>query len=144
MFDSVWKTFRAKFSPILTSLTRHRELLAQVKLTATFGEIQTTRHALQETIKNANEELKEILNSIQQQKKQIVDRLEANQSPHNEKEHRRMPDQRFPNSGDWVLKHPVFVDWVDPHQPSSNVLYLNGMPGAGKLQPYSGPFGPVQ
>lgn len=132
IFDSVWKTFRTKFSPVLGSLRRHRDLLVQVKLTATFGEIQTTRHALQNTIEKSNEELKRIFNNIQQKRKQILDKLRSH-GVHNDQGHRRLPDQRHPTSGDWILEEHLFLQWLDPSELSSNLLYLNGMPGAGKL-----------
>ncbi|KAL2284910.1 hypothetical protein FJTKL_08467 [Diaporthe vaccinii] len=131
IFDSVWKTFRTKFSPVLGSLRRHRELLVQVKLTATYGAVETTRRALQETIEKSNEELKQILNVIQQKKKQILDKL-GNQGPDNDKGHRRLPDQRYPTSGDWILGEHNFLKWLDPDDLSNDLLYLNGMPGAGK------------
>lgn len=132
IFDSVWKTFRTKFSPVLGSLRRHRELLEQVKLTATFGEIQTTRRALQETIEKSNEELKKVFNNIQQKRKQILDKMRSH-GAHNDLGHGRLPDQRYPTSGDWILEEHLFLQWLDPSELSSNLLYLNGMPGAGKL-----------
>lgn len=133
IFDSVWKTFRTKFSPVLGSLRRHRELLMQVKLTATYGAVETTRLALQETIERSNEELKQILNVIQQKRTQILDKL-GSRSSHNNKGHRRLPDQRYPTSGDWILKEHLFLQWLNPDDLSNSLLYLNGMPGAGKLR----------
>lgn len=131
IFDSIWKTFRTKFSPVLNSLRRHRELLVQVKLTATFGAVETTRRVLQETIEKSNEELKQILDIINQKRKQILDKL-GSHGHHNDKGHRRLPDQRYPTSGDWILEEPHFLQWFDPEDPSNDLLYLNGMPGAGK------------
>lgn len=106
-----------------------------MKLTATYGAVETTRCALQEIIEKSNEELKQILNVIQQKKRQILDKLGI-QDSHDDKEHRRLPDQRHPTSGDWILEERVFLQWLDPDDLSNNLLYLNGMPGAGKLQPY--------
>lgn len=132
MFNSVWKTFRAKFSPVVNSLKRHRELLEKVKSTATYGELQKIGNAVQQSIDKGNEELKHILNGIQQQKKQILEKLGSDQASRNEKGHRRMPEQRFPASGDWILQDPLFTRWFDVKELSNNILYLNGMPGAGK------------
>lgn len=132
IFDSVWKTFRTKFSPVLGSLRRHRELLVQVKLTATYGAVETTRRALQETIEKSNEELKQILNVIQHKRKQMLDKL-GSQGSHDDMGHRRLPDQRYPTSGDWIMEERLFLQWLDPHDLSKDLLYLNGMPGAGKL-----------
>lgn len=103
-----------------------------MKATATFGEIQRTRIALQETIDKSNEELKQIFDVMQQKRKQILEKL-GSQGPNNDKGHQRLPDQRYPTSGDWILKNHLFLQWLDPNDLPNNVLYLNGMPGAGKL-----------
>lgn len=104
----------------------------QVKLTATYGAVETTRHALQETIEKSNEELKKILNVVQQKRQQILDKL-GSQGSHDNRGHRRLPDQRYPTSGDWILEEDIFLQWIDPNNLSADLLYLNGMPGAGKL-----------
>lgn len=132
ILDSVWKTFRTKFSPVLGSLRRHRELLEQVKSTAIFGEIQRTRIALQQTIDKSNEELKRFFDVMQQKRKQVLDKL-GSQGPSYDKGHQRLPDQRYPTSGDWILKNHLFLQWLDPNDLPNDLLYLNGMPGAGKL-----------
>lgn len=104
----------------------------QVKLTATYGAIETTRRELQETIEKSNEELKQILDVVQQKRKQILDKL-GSQGLHGDKGHRRLPDQRHPTSGDWILEENLFLQWLDPDNLSNDLLYLNGMPGAGRL-----------
>lgn len=103
-----------------------------MKLTATYEAVETTRRALQETIEKSNEELKQILNVIQQKRKQILDKL-GSQGSHDDKGHRRLPDQRYPTSGDWIMEERLFIQWFDPDDLSHDLLYLNGMPGAGKL-----------
>lgn len=82
-------------------------------------------------MEKTKEELKQILNVMQQKKKLILDKL-GSQGPH-DKGHRRLPDQRHPTSGDWILKENLFLQWLNPNHLSNNILYLNGMPGAGKL-----------
>lgn len=134
MFDSFWKTFRTKFSPILGSLRRHRELLEQVKSTATFAELQKTRLGLENAIEKSKEELKQVLDIIYQKRKKILEKL-GSQGNHDGKGHQRLPDRRYPTSGDWILKEHLFLQWLDPNNVSNDLLYLNGMPGAGKLQP---------
>lgn len=108
----------------------------QVKLTATYGAVETTRRALQETIEKSNEELKQILNVIQQKRQQVLDKLGV-QGCHEDKGHRRLPDQRYPTSGDWILKERLFRQWLNPDDLSKDLIYLNGMPGAGKLKTYA-------
>ncbi|ROW06784.1 hypothetical protein VMCG_04013 [Cytospora schulzeri] len=135
LFDNAWKTFRAKFKPILESLKRHRDLLAYTKSTAVFPELQSTRQILGDKIdalRTAFEaDMKGVLSGFHERRKEIAAKLGA-AGPGNTQGHHRMPEQRFPQSGDWILKDSVFLEWLDPMDPSSKTLYLNGMPGAGK------------
>lgn len=103
-----------------------------MKLTATYGAVETTRRALQETVEKSNEELKQIFDVIQHKRKQILDKLES-QGSYDDMGHRRLPDQRYPTSGDWILEERSFLQWLNPDDLSSDLLYLNGMPGAGNL-----------
>jgi hypothetical protein len=54
--------------------------------------------------------------------------------PDYEANQHRALQQRFHASGDWILKDPSFVSWLDPRNSSSSTLYLHGMPGAGKTR----------
>ncbi|KAM0806795.1 putative NACHT domain-containing protein [Seiridium cardinale] len=41
-------------------------------------------------------------------------------------------EHRHPRSGDWILREPSFLRWSGSQSPPSTVLYIHGMPGAGK------------
>lgn len=36
------------------------------------------------------------------------------------------------NAGDWLSQSPLFKDWVDKSASQHSVLYVHGIPGAGK------------
>lgn len=36
------------------------------------------------------------------------------------------------NAGDWVLQSPIFKHWADKAATKHSVLYVHGIPGAGK------------
>lgn len=78
------------------------------------------------------DEMRHILSGFHERRKEIAERL-GYSGPGDTKDHHRMPDQRFQTSGDWILQDLVFLKWLDPMDSASKTLYLNGMPGAGKL-----------
>lgn len=39
----------------------------------------------------------------------------------------------YPGSGSWILKNAKLQDWRHTDAPTSSVLWLNGIPGAGML-----------
>ena len=44
----------------------------------------------------------------------------------------------YKGSGDWILKHEKVQNWREADTPVSSILWLNGIPGAGKLKlPYA-------
>lgn len=132
MFDSVWKTFRTKFKPILDSFTRHRELLDHVKTTAVFSEIQLTRTRLLESINQSSEEMKSALENLQNHKTQMMERLGYRADEVN-RPHKRVPSEPDQATGRWIFHNEIFKKWLDFNVENIRILYLNGLPGAGKL-----------
>ena len=41
--------------------------------------------------------------------------------------------REYPGSGRWILKHSKLQNWKEADAPVSSILWLNGIPGAGKL-----------
>lgn len=135
MFDSVWKTFRTKFKPILDSLTRHRKLLDHVKTTAVFSEVHLTRTRLLESINQSSEEMKSALENLQSRKEQIMERLGYRADEVN-RPHKRVPSEPDLATGRWIFHNETFKKWLDFNVEDVRILYLNGLPGAGKLNPF--------
>lgn len=46
------------------------------------------------------------------------------------KHHRTKVKERLPDSGQWLLRRPVVIDWM--RQRNSSILWLHGIPGSGK------------
>ena len=57
----------------------------------------------------------------------------AASSPSHEHEQARDKRRYEGHSGDWLLEKPEVKDWKDSDTPDSSYLWLNGMPGAGRL-----------
>ena len=45
--------------------------------------------------------------------------------------------QEYPASGRWILQHPFFRNWKDFTCPNADLLWINGIPGAGILPFYT-------
>ncbi|KAH8693390.1 hypothetical protein GQ44DRAFT_595961, partial [Phaeosphaeriaceae sp. PMI808] len=147
-----WKTFETSFRPILDSLKRHRSLLSDEKLTAAIAEIQDIRKL---TVAKSDELSQQLHNRFQELLKQLYEsqeglrKKEAGQEqealrqqrriieeklgpPDYEADQRRALEQCFSSSGEWILKDQNFLNWLHPRNPSNSILYMHGMPGAGK------------
>ncbi|KAI8711491.1 hypothetical protein NCS52_01412800 [Fusarium sp. LHS14.1] len=142
-----WNRFKTNCKPIIDSLKRHRTLLSDEKLTAAVTEVQEGRRETQDfrdmvetrfsnisrqleadLEKRSRKEAEERKDSLLQARRTISSQL----SPGNYEDDQRSAFSQFFSSpsGDWVLHEPRFKTWLQ----SSNgqVLYLHGMPGAGK------------
>ncbi|KAL2672283.1 hypothetical protein Neosp_012985 [[Neocosmospora] mangrovei] len=139
--------------PIIDSLKRHRTLLSDEKLTAAVIEVQEGRRETQDfremvearfsnisrqleadLEKRSRKEIEERKDSLLQARRTISSQL----SPGNYEGDQRSAFSQFFSSppGDWVLHEPRFQKWLQ--SPNGQVLYLHGMPGAGKTTLTSG------
>ncbi|KAF4859793.1 Vegetative incompatibility protein HET-E-1 [Colletotrichum siamense] len=131
LVSAVWKTFESSFGPIIQSLQSRRELLESEKLSASLSDIQTILHGI---------------NQIQQQQASIMYE-EANEKHRLRiariKEKLKAPDyfmdqeistenRKGAEAGQWITANPIFQAWNDKISHGHSVLYLNGIPGAGK------------
>ncbi|KAF4484481.1 Ankyrin repeat and KH domain-containing protein 1 [Colletotrichum fructicola Nara gc5] len=131
LVSAVWKTFESSFGPIIQSLQSRRELLESEKLSASLSDIQTILHGI---------------NQIQQQQASIMNE-EANEKHRLRiariKEKLKAPDyfmdqeistenRQGAETGQWITGNPIFQAWNDKMSHGHSVLYLNGIPGAGK------------
>ncbi|RYP62193.1 hypothetical protein DL771_009825 [Monosporascus sp. 5C6A] len=107
------------------SNTRFEEL--SKKLHDRFQELSKQSYENQE--KSAEREAREQQEALRQQRHSIEKKLGA---PDYEADQHRASEQRFSASGDWILKNPDFLSWLDPRRPSHSTLFLHGMPGAGE------------
>lgn len=131
VFQSAWKTFDTQFQPILRSLSRRSELLESEKVSASLYEISRVREQisdLQEESRQQNS--RERLEKHKWRLSYIKERLQA---PDYCLDHEMATEDRNgSSSGGWVLQHPHFRQWICKATSEHGVLYINGIPGAGK------------
>ncbi|KAK8876959.1 hypothetical protein PGQ11_001905 [Apiospora arundinis] len=158
-FDSIWKTFRSRFSPILESLKRHRALLMDERLNAIMlgvqdGRDHITKSANQSSI-NFDKFGARVADLYTKISSQIYGLVQSSEKI--DKELRRdlplqemntiltklnpsdyMVDQQaalrscHERSGNWVFQDPSFLEWLRSRALPDCVLFIHGMPGAGK------------
>lgn len=121
-----WKTYQSKFGEIMSNMTRHYRL---VEMSATVAQIEDFQKARKiDDDRFETERRDEDLRRL----KTVYDWLRPAGV---ENDHYEFMKTRaaFPDTGRWLLDHPTFQEWFDPHYPMvPPLLWLNGIPGAGK------------
>ncbi|KAI0845950.1 hypothetical protein F5Y00DRAFT_244932 [Daldinia vernicosa] len=130
MYHSIWKTFDSRFGPILNSLFKRRELLESEKSSATLDEIhQLRKDILSKYTESQLERDKERLEKHKERVSRIREMLNA---PNYQIDQEMAADNRLiDSSGQWILENKEFQAWYN-HTSGHNILYINGIPGAGK------------
>ncbi|KAJ8131792.1 hypothetical protein O1611_g1828 [Lasiodiplodia mahajangana] len=138
MFGSVWKTFDTKFGPILKSLENRCKLLEAEKASATLYEVHALRRKIitmhDEQVQRAKEEVQRINEEVQEKHKARVSRIKDDLDPPKYEEDQEIAmDGRYNDGfGSWIIANSVFAKWSKKDRPGHDVLYVNGIPGAGK------------
>ncbi|KAI8311745.1 Zinc finger protein [Colletotrichum sp. SAR11_59] len=119
------------FDPIMKSLVKRGELLESVKLSASLDQIHIIRRQIsdmyQDQIRTADEKTREkhfsrmaLIKEKLRAPEYFLDQEIATQ--------RREGDR----SGQWIFGEPEYLAWSDTNALKHSVLYINGIPGAGK------------
>ncbi|OTA80302.1 hypothetical protein M434DRAFT_228741 [Hypoxylon sp. CO27-5] len=131
LFHSTWKTFDSKFQPIMQSLKKRRELLESEKGSATLYEIQKLRQDVSAMYAEQTERMtREDLEKHRDRATRINERLLA---PNYQLDQELATEDRHgSNSGTWIFEDGNFRAWSNSETIGHRVLYVNGIPGAGK------------
>lgn len=125
LFNATWKDFQECFKPIQNDLIRHREL---IESTANLEQIQESRDArLQsQAAFSALEKEQKYSNTIA-----VVAWL-SSADPSEDHDAFLKAKEDFPDTGQWILRDPKIMEWLDASDCSVPMFWLNGIPGAGK------------
>ncbi|KIX96919.1 uncharacterized protein Z520_07033 [Fonsecaea multimorphosa CBS 102226] len=140
LFRSAWSDFHAKFDGILRNLRQHRRLIE-----SQFNLLQARQHeahrieVLKEIQKwgakldDARESLKRREESRRdEQRAAILEWLAAGRSTRDSHERARKAREDYPHTGLWITQNEKVSSWLTDDIPKSSVLWMHGIPGAGK------------
>jgi hypothetical protein len=140
VFRSLWKDYGTKFKSILDSLSRHRQLLSEQAALLHYQHHQHDSQMILHHIKQyERDRWAEIdrLNEEERIRKQrdkfaILEWFSASQSTTMDHEFFKSIRSQCSGSGRWILKDDKVNDWLESEIPVSSIMWLNGIPGAGK------------
>ncbi|KAI0599781.1 hypothetical protein F4775DRAFT_583134 [Biscogniauxia sp. FL1348] len=131
MFHSTWKTFDSQFGPILQSLKSRRELLESEKGSATLYEVHQVHKRVSDIYVEQRQWIdKEVLKRHKEQVSCIREKLQA--PNYQVDQELAMEDRHGDSSRLWIFEESNFRVWSDKDITDHGVLYVNGIPGAGK------------
>ncbi|KAL2272437.1 hypothetical protein FJTKL_06560 [Diaporthe vaccinii] len=131
LFKAAWKTFDTEFQPLLQSLANRRELLESEKGSASLYEISKAREEMAARHEAKKQELRR--DEIEKHKWRLLQiKAQLGAADYQQDLEMAAEARNVTNSGDWVLQSPTFKHWADKAATRHSVLYVHGIPGAGK------------
>ncbi|UPX12310.1 uncharacterized protein EKO05_0002864 [Ascochyta rabiei] len=143
-FRSMWKNFDTKFGGILKNLGRHKDFvencaqLAQYELyqsnlvdmrTASSNRFQQ----YQQNVVEMNIKLDELVAEQQLEKmKALVEWLAVGQQAQEDHDEYQKIRSRYKSTVHWILSNEHIKHWAEANIPAKPVMWMNGIPGAGK------------
>lgn len=126
VFRASWAEFTYHLQPIKESIARSRRSIENNISITEFEQIQTLRvdalHTFQ-TSKTAQ---------VAYHRATVLQWLAPFDCQHEHNKHRKMRSI-CKSPGGWLLGNPKLKDWMDPELSHTPLLWLNGIPGAGKI-----------
>lgn len=124
-FRSSWKTFNTRFQCILSNLSRHRNLIESQASLVEYEQSKLARLAAQ----NSFEEI-----AKSEKDRRFIAVIEKVHPPNSLNDHEQAVEarQEHPGTGRWILGAGQLRQWMDPLATDVPVLWVNGIPGAGK------------
>ncbi|KAJ4353923.1 uncharacterized protein N0V89_005654 [Didymosphaeria variabile] len=125
-FRAMWKDFDTKFGGIKKSLSRHKDL---VERRATISQYRVYREDMGET----KAKLEELV--VEERTKKLVAVKEwFAVGSIQEEDHSKFTGirEKYKDTGKWIMKNDNIKDWMDADNPATPIVWLTGMPGAGK------------
>ncbi|RYP46658.1 hypothetical protein DL768_007171 [Monosporascus sp. mg162] len=126
LFHATWDTYKSRFGPLIDNIRGHGAL---IQTQATLSQIE----AFQRDAELRDAKFRSI--SEMQESQRLSDLKTWLHATSCANEQKRYSDirQEFPGTGRWLLDNQSIKEWMDPKYPTiPPLLWLNGIPGAGK------------
>ncbi|KAK4196326.1 hypothetical protein QBC40DRAFT_351857 [Triangularia verruculosa] len=126
VFQATWKTYKSRFDDLIKGIRRHRDLIINQANLSRIEESLKERKAMDENFKQiADAEGNRML-------RELHGWLRAANVINDQDKYTKLRSG-YPGTGYWLLDNPKFKEWFEtPCQLVPPVLWLNGIPGAGK------------
>jgi len=126
VFDSLWKDFDSRFSGILESLSRHRDLVDREASSINIAEARSARIRAEEDIMRREKErqayrLQDSISWLAVSDDNLEDELD------------RLLRRRQPGTCKWFIDNPQISSWISDCK-RDPIIWLKGIPGAGNGQ----------
>jgi hypothetical protein len=129
MFDATWKTYKSRFSGVISNMARHRTLIESQATLSQIEDFQESRRIEDERFEA------EMKNQDLHRSQAVYNWLRATSIDTDQYQLSKIRAE-YPGTGRWLLDNPTFKEWFDPQFPAiPPVLWLNGIPGAGESNP---------
>ena len=131
IFRSIWKNFNHRFRQILDNLSRHRQLIYEQATLTNFQQ----QHLFFQQYELDGEERKKRFEKQEEEdlrKKYIEVREWFSAARSTVEDHDTFCRSRAAGTGEWILTEEKVQNWMELDVPESSILWLSGIPGAGK------------
>lgn len=141
---SMWKDFDTKFKGILESLGRHKTFVDTCAQRAQYhlyqqdnADTRATSLARfqqhQRDVQEQNAKLDKLVVAERERKTQVVRQWLAagKQSTQDHDLHRQIRKEHSKTTH-WIFQQAGIMDWIGPAVPSTPILWMHGIPGAGE------------
>ncbi|KAE9374277.1 hypothetical protein N431DRAFT_371745 [Stipitochalara longipes BDJ] len=140
LFRSVWKDFDTRFQGLLENLRLHRQLIAEQAEILHMEESQRSNQAIIDHIQSYAKHRKEKMEKLKrkeenerdQKYRKILTWFSAAGSTGQDHDDFRAIRQESAGDGQWILQNEDVNNWREMDPPTSSILWINGIPGAGK------------
>ncbi|TVY27111.1 Vegetative incompatibility protein HET-E-1 [Lachnellula hyalina] len=125
LFRSTWKDFKARFQHILDDLRSHKALIEGQANLLQIEEVRVDRERVRESFSS--------IEKAERDKKFLAVRTWlASTDATVDQEAAAGMRKDYPNTGRWIFGENVIKAWMDSTSSLSSVVWINGIPGAGK------------
>ncbi|OAL02432.1 C2H2 domain-containing protein [Phaeosphaeriaceae sp. SRC1lsM3a] len=126
IFRAMWKSYETEFQGILQNLERHKDL---VERRASVDQYRRYREDMIIIKTRLDEQI-----SAERLKKLVTIRewLAVGQQPVDDHAEYQRIRRQYTTTAQWILDHAVIKEWINDTSPSNPLVWMHGIPGAGK------------
>ncbi|KAH8789515.1 hypothetical protein F5882DRAFT_354269 [Hyaloscypha sp. PMI_1271] len=125
LFQSSWRGFNSKINGLRDKMQQHRRLIESQAGIVEFEEIQKIRKLAEVEFQNARDA------DLDRRRSKVLQWLSP-ASSETIQEGCEKARSEYPRTGEWLLTDDKFSKWFHPNFCSNPLLWLSGIPGAGK------------